>query len=506
MNNNVLETKCIDSLKLDIIKPTLSEVSTLVVLISELTIYVKKLKFYLELQTKNLSKHYNVFLKKQLSIELVECISKINSWFKKLKKNQAKLYLNNGKFNLEKCVNDLDKIAIDFIDRINIIAENNKTITFQKKYFDSYDELKLIFSEYKQKINKHFTYLKNNMVMDSIVSQKILQKSLLAETIRVDLFNKFFDKWEKNIEPGNYFCKDDEKKYKYCLTNFYLSFDKLKSRQDKIFWKLEVKKVKQINKPHSIDKKYKKKNMFNNTPSNYVIELKNVIKYYTNGVTTNKVLKGVDLQIEEGKFVVILGPSGSGKTTLLNIISGMDRASLGKTIVANTNLIVLNDNQLTEFRRMNVGYIFQQYGLLPNLTVKENIEIGAYLQKDSTKRLDIDELLKKTGMYEYRNKMPTELSGGQQQRVSILRGIAKNPRIIFGDEPTGALDEEMAQNVLEQFVDINKKYKTTLIIVTHNPLIAEIASVVIHIGDGRIKNIIYNEHPKSVSEVKWSTN
>ncbi|SYV93758.1 ABC transporter ATP-binding protein [Mycoplasmoides gallisepticum] len=200
---------------------------------------------------------------------------------------------------------------------------------------------------------------------------------------------------------------------------------------------------------------------------------------------------------------MILGPSGSGKTTLLNIISGMDRASSGITFVANKNLIGFSDTQLTKFRQENIGYIFQQYGLLPNLNVKENIEIGAFLQRDASKRKDIDELLKNIGMYEQRNKLPTELSGGQQQRVSIARAIAKNPTVIFGDEPTGALDGEMTQVVLEEFVQINKKNKTTLIIVTHNPLIADIATMVIRVGDGTIKSITRNENPKSVKEIHW---
>ena len=200
--------------------------------------------------------------------------------------------------------------------------------------------------------------------------------------------------------------------------------------------------------------------------------------------------------------MVILGPSGSGKTTLLNIISGMDRASSGKTIVAGEDLLTFSDTKLTNFRRKNVGYIFQQYGLLPNLTVKENIEIGAHLQPNAALRLNIDELLKDIGMYEHRNRLPAELSGGQQQRVSIVRAISKNPKIIFGDEPTGALDEKMTQIVLEQFVEINKKYKSTLVIVTHNPLIAEIATFVVKVSDGTIKLIVKNSRPKKVSEVK----
>jgi putative ABC transport system ATP-binding protein len=235
--------------------------------------------------------------------------------------------------------------------------------------------------------------------------------------------------------------------------------------------------------------------------SKYLIDLRNVVKYYTNGSLVTKVLKDVNLQIKHGEFVVILGPSGSGKTTLLNIISGMDTATSGTTIVANHNLIGYNSTQLTKFRRDNIGYIFQQYGLLPNLTVRENVEIGSNLQKDLKKRLDIDGLLKTVGIYEQRNKYPRELSGGQQQRVSISRSMAKNPMLIFGDEPTGAIDEEMSKQIMQLFVDINKKYKTTIIIVTHNPILADLATMTIKVANGKIDKIIKNNHPKTVQQL-----
>jgi putative ABC transport system ATP-binding protein len=233
----------------------------------------------------------------------------------------------------------------------------------------------------------------------------------------------------------------------------------------------------------------------------YLINLENVVKYYNNGTLAVKVLSNVNLKIKAGEFVVILGPSGSGKTTLLNIISGMDTATYGQTIVASHNLIKYNSTQLTQFRRDNVGYIFQQYGLLPNLTVLENVEIGSNLQKDEKKRIDINELLKNIGIYEQRNKFPRELSGGQQQRVSIARSMAKNPRLIFGDEPTGAIDTEMSKQIMQLFVDINKRYKTTVIIVTHNPIIADLATMVVRVANGRIDRILKNNKPKSVSQI-----
>ncbi|MDR2823160.1 MAG: ABC transporter ATP-binding protein [Mycoplasmataceae bacterium] len=240
------------------------------------------------------------------------------------------------------------------------------------------------------------------------------------------------------------------------------------------------------------------------TDNRNIIELRNVVKYYNNGSLAVKVLRDINLRIKYGEFVVILGPSGSGKTTLLNIISGMDTASYGYTIVAKENLIKMNSAQLTDFRRRNLGYIFQQYGLLPNLTVRENVEIGYNLQKDVEKRINIDELLKTINIFDQRNKYPHELSGGQQQRVSIARSMAKNPTIIFGDEPTGAIDEAMSKNIMQLFVDINKKFGTTIIIVTHNPIFADLATTVVKVADGKIADIIKNKTPKKVEQLKWS--
>ncbi|GHU47508.1 hypothetical protein FACS1894218_2060 [Bacilli bacterium] len=238
--------------------------------------------------------------------------------------------------------------------------------------------------------------------------------------------------------------------------------------------------------------------------SESLIDLRDVSKYYNNGTLAVKVLKDVNLQINSGEFVVILGPSGSGKTTLLNIISGMDTATYGISVVNNLNLISMTQSQLTKFRRDNIGYVFQQYGLLPNLTIRENVEIGANLQSDKEKRIDIDDLLKTVGIFEHRNKFPHELSGGQQQRVSIARSVAKNPNLIFGDEPTGAVDEEMSKQIMQLFVDVNKKYKTTIIIVTHNIILAGLATKVIKVASGRIDSIIFNEHPKGVLDLEWN--
>ncbi|WP_342256143.1 ABC transporter ATP-binding protein [Spiroplasma endosymbiont of Poecilobothrus nobilitatus] len=238
--------------------------------------------------------------------------------------------------------------------------------------------------------------------------------------------------------------------------------------------------------------------------SKYVIELVNVKKSYITGEVETPVLKGIDLKLEKGDFIVILGPSGSGKTTLLNIISGLDKVSSGDVFVIGYNLSLLKDVDLTKFRRDNVGFIFQQYNLLTNLTAKENAEVGENLSKNKNKDMTIKNIFETIGMEEQMNKYPHQMSGGQQQRVSIARALAKNPDILFGDEPTGALDEEMGRKVLEILVDVNKKYKTTVIIVTHNPNIADIANTVIHVRNGLIDQIKKNTHPKKPNKIDWS--
>ncbi|AXK50691.1 ABC transporter ATP-binding protein [Spiroplasma alleghenense] len=235
-----------------------------------------------------------------------------------------------------------------------------------------------------------------------------------------------------------------------------------------------------------------------------VIELVNVRKSYVTGDVETPVLKGVDIKFKKGNFIVILGPSGSGKTTLLNLISGLDKTSEGDVFVLGSNLSLLKDSHLTKFRRDNVGFIFQQYNLLANLTAKENAEVGENLSRNKNKDMTIEDIFETIGMKEQMNKYPHQMSGGQQQRVSIARALAKNPDILFGDEPTGALDEEMGRKVLEILIQVNQKYKTTVIIVTHNPNIADIANTVVHVRNGLIDDIKQNAKPKKPSEIDWS--
>ena len=252
------------------------------------------------------------------------------------------------------------------------------------------------------------------------------------------------------------------------------------------------------------DSYYNVSNYSNFDKCHNVVVLNNVVKYYNNGYIATKVLDHVNLTIKKGEFVVILGPSGSGKTTLLNIISGMDNATYGDVLIANENLIDYDQTQLTTFRRRNIGYVFQQYGLLPNLTVKENIQMGQNLQPNKAKILDIDMILESIGMAAHANKYPNELSGGQQQRASIARSIAKNPNILFGDEPTGAIDGEMSKEIMRLFIEVNKQYHTTIIIVTHNPIIADLATMVIQVANGTVAQVTRNQKPKSVDELDWT--
>jgi putative ABC transport system ATP-binding protein len=227
-----------------------------------------------------------------------------------------------------------------------------------------------------------------------------------------------------------------------------------------------------------------------------------VSKIYNVGEKEYRALDHVDLDIEEGKLVVILGPSGAGKSTLLNLIGGMDTPSEGEVIVNGENITGYSENKLSDFRAKSVGFIFQFYNILPSLTVKENVELINEIVKD---HLDAAEALEDVGLSEHMYKFPNQLSGGEQQRVSIARAIAKNPALLLCDEPTGALDSQTGVMILK----ILKKQTTkergnnTVIIVTHNALIADIADVVIRVKNGRIKSVEKNLNPANIDEVQW---
>lgn len=230
------------------------------------------------------------------------------------------------------------------------------------------------------------------------------------------------------------------------------------------------------------------------------IEIKNLKKSF--GTETNKteVLRGIDCEIEKGEFCVLLGPSGSGKSTLLNIIGGIDTADEGYIAIDGNKIKEMNEKTLTKYRRNHLGYVFQMYNLIPNLNIKENIEVGAYL---SEKPLDIDDLLKTLGLHEHRHKLPNQLSGGQQQRTAIGRAIVKNPDILLCDEPTGALDYNTSKEILKLIEDINNKYGNTIIMVTHNDAVKNMADRVIKLRDGKIRKNYLNEVKISADELDW---
>ena len=213
-----------------------------------------------------------------------------------------------------------------------------------------------------------------------------------------------------------------------------------------------------------------------------------------------EVLKGINFEVEKGEICVLLGPSGSGKSTLLNIIGGIDDADLGYVSIDSEKTKDMKEKELTRYRRKHLGYVFQMYNLIPNLNVKENIEVGAYL---SDSPLDINELLNTLGLYEHRHKLPNQLSGGQQQRTAIGRAIVKNPDILLCDEPTGALDYHTSKEILKLIEDVNKKYGNTVIMVTHNDAIQNMADRVIKLRDGQIRDNIVNNNKVSAADLEW---
>lgn len=230
------------------------------------------------------------------------------------------------------------------------------------------------------------------------------------------------------------------------------------------------------------------------------IEINNLKKGYGYDGNRVEVLKGISAGVEKGEICVLLGPSGSGKSTLLNIIGGIDQADGGYIAINGEKTVDMNEKKLTRYRRKHLGYIFQMYNLIPNLNVKENIEVGAYL---SDSPLEIDDLLKTLGLYEHRHKLPNQLSGGQQQRTAIGRAIIKNPDILICDEPTGALDYKTSKEILKLIEDVNKKYGNTVIMVTHNDAIKNMADRVIKIRDGEIRKNYMNEERVAAQDLEW---
>ena len=230
------------------------------------------------------------------------------------------------------------------------------------------------------------------------------------------------------------------------------------------------------------------------------LQLQQIKKSFGKGDNRVEVLKGIDLSVEKGEFCVLLGPSGSGKSTLLNILGGIDRADSGDILIGGERMADMNEKALTLYRRRHLGYIFQMYNLIPNLTVRENIEVGAYL---SRRALDVDELLHVLGLWEHRSKLPNQLSGGQQQRTSIGRAIVKNPDILLCDEPTGALDYKTGKEILTLIETVNQKYGNTVIMVTHNDAIRLMADRVVKLRDGQIRSNTLNASKVSARDLEW---
>ena len=230
-----------------------------------------------------------------------------------------------------------------------------------------------------------------------------------------------------------------------------------------------------------------------------MIRIENLRKFYGTGESRNEVLRGISLNIKDGDFMVILGASGSGKSTFLNVISGLEPADAGNIFYNDRNISTMSDSEITNFRKNTIGYVFQQYFLLPNLNVDKNVKMGADLANNT----DYRKLIEAVGLKDKAKKYPHELSGGEQQRVSIARALAKKPEVLFLDEPTGALDETTGRMVLDLITQLQKEIGFTMVMVTHNQNIADMANTVISMNSGRIITEYNNSNPKSAYEIAW---
>ncbi|AOZ90869.1 ABC transporter ATP-binding protein [Paenibacillus crassostreae] len=228
--------------------------------------------------------------------------------------------------------------------------------------------------------------------------------------------------------------------------------------------------------------------------------INNLNKHYSNGEISHQVLNDITVTIGTGEFLAILGPSGSGKSTFLNVLGGLDREFEGNVLFMGHDLGSYNEKQMVAFRRENIAFIFQEYHLLPTLTVYENVKVGQYLNK---KNSSVDEILEKVGLKEHKHKFPNQLSGGQKQRVAIARALIKGPKVIFCDEPTGALDSSTAKMIMKLLLDLNKEHNVTVIMVTHNQELVKISNRYIRMMDGRILSTIHNKQTSDLDEIGW---
>ncbi len=302
----------------------------------------------------------------------------------------------------------------------------------------------------------------------------------------------------KELRLGNKLKRNNVKKI--------LNLRKENIAENKLKLKELIKKETNKNKRKELEIQYKKRFKFGveENSKNHIIEIKKLNKYFCTRINCEHILNDLNLKIKKGKIIVILGASGSGKSTLLNIMSGLTSPSSGDVIVNNKNMLYLSESQRTKFRKENISFVFQSYNLIPSLTVTENIKVGANLRNKNVSEIKIDDILETLDLTKQAKKYPFQLSGGQNQRISIGRALAKNPNILFADEPTGALDEQKGKEALQMLLDINKNFKTTLVMVTHNPNFADIADVILHVRDGQIDHVINNKTKKKVSEISWS--
>ncbi|BDV02129.1 MAG: hypothetical protein HPAVJP_0180 [Candidatus Hepatoplasma vulgare] len=380
--------------------------------------------------------------------------------------------------------------------------KNEKTLDKEKKKLIKNE--KNASKKNKKVLKKEKANLKKEEKKTEKKNDKLIKKQKRASRNDSELLNSY-----SKEELSNSFTKALSEKH--FLTHkskvrFIKKYRKYLINQKKKIFKGEIKRSANPIEKKELRKKYKNSLIYGKTQNSKdnIIDLININKLYTSKETYEHVLRDINLVIKKGEIVIILGASGSGKTTLLNVLSGLTDATSGDVIVNNTNLFYLSESKKTKFRADNLSFVFQSYNLIPTLTVSENVKVGYNLRRQNKEGKNVKEILKILGIEKQANKYPFQLSGGQNQRVSIGRALAKNPEILFADEPTGALDEFHGKEALKLLLEINKKYGTTLIIVTHNPNFSVVADRVIRVVDGEVLKIDrHGSKTTNVDSIKW---
>lgn len=398
---------------------------------------------------------------KELKFEHKKSLKEISLRIKKeeISKDESLTLIKELKDNLDKDIEFLNYEVKKYREAIKIEIDDHKS-NYDKEISKLKEEEKIdkkSIKEEKEKFKRHDNFLKKRLKGKGEEDEELHSKSEYKK-ILAELNSKF--KKEKKESFRNIFKKSEDE-------SFFEKYNK-----------------------HIAKYKFAFQN------SDYIVELKNVQKFYPNDKKVQHVLKDINLKIKEGEIISIVGPSGSGKSTLFNIISGLIQVERGDVIVQQRNLTYLNEKKRTKFREENVSFVFQRYNLISTLKCKDNILLGQDLKLDKTKSIKLDDIAKILGIEEQLKKYPWQLSGGQQQRISIGRAIGKNPKILLADEPTGALDHNTTKDILKLFVDINEKFKTTIFIITHNNEIAKMADKTIKIGNGVIKEIDVHKRVK----------